>query len=79
MSSLWYSELLGSLGEPEVCKKFGCGRHLTIEERRYGGLCVEHKKINNVNLYDLEIFKEPGKDIRPPGDTDAGSLLLRAS
>lgn len=33
---------LNSKSEPVVCKKFGCGKLLTLEEQRYGDRCKQH-------------------------------------
>lgn len=43
--------------EPVMCNEFGCGKHLTLEEGRYGNRCVQHlekKKIDIMNLIKLK-------------------------
>lgn len=40
--------------EPEICKHFGCGKHLTPEESRHGDYCMQHlgkKKIDIMNVF----------------------------
>lgn len=32
----------GTENEPAVCKHFGCGKHLSLEESKYGDRCREH-------------------------------------
>lgn len=31
--------------EPEVCKRFGCGKRLSAAEKLYGNYCQAHSKI----------------------------------
>lgn len=28
--------------DPFICKEFGCGKHLSLEESRYGNKCIGH-------------------------------------
>ena len=39
------AELLLEEGEPEVCKKFGCGRTLSIRESLFGKYCIHHQQV----------------------------------
>jgi hypothetical protein len=32
---------------PHVCKFFGCGKHLSIDEQLYGEFCINHQKKEN--------------------------------
>lgn len=46
-------------GEPQVCKWFGCGRRLTVQEALYGNSCIEHSG-NNYQLtekYSKKVVK----------------------
>lgn len=39
-----FAEINLYLSEPDICKHFGCGKMLTLEEKRFGDLCVHHKE-----------------------------------
>lgn len=32
-----------------VCSKFGCGKHLTLQEQRFGTVCINHSRRNILN------------------------------
>lgn len=38
-------------GEPEVCKAFGCGNHLTLQERLHGKYCIHHQWLNDKSAW----------------------------
>ena len=33
--------------EPDVCKMFGCGKHLSDQEKLFGNYCINHKPISH--------------------------------
>lgn len=35
--------------EPQVCKTFSCKNHLSIEERRFGDICVHCQEKNSLD------------------------------
>jgi hypothetical protein len=37
--------------EPEVCKAFGCGNHLTLQEGLHGDYCIHHQSVNGKWLW----------------------------
>lgn len=58
---LWLPDLEMNIvqmkGEPEICKSFGCGKHLTLEEIRFGDKCREHsikKETDILNVIKLK-------------------------
>jgi len=42
--------------EPAVCKKFGCGKHLTPEENLYSQYCIACQKLNNKQVHIIQKF-----------------------
>lgn len=41
--------IINEKAEPFVCKYFGCGRHLSLQERLYGDYCSAHNGKDNWN------------------------------
>lgn len=46
----FFGELSDESHEPAICKTFGCGKHLTLEERRCGDRCLDHLGIKKVDV-----------------------------
>ncbi len=36
--------------EPAVCSVFGCKNHLSLEERRFGNICIHHQKQKKIDV-----------------------------
>lgn len=34
-------------GSEKICKRFGCGKHLTLRESLFGDLCIKCQQKNN--------------------------------
>lgn len=53
--------------EPCVCKKFGCGKVLTINERRLSGRCINHqsKEEGITESFMKEYFEKLDELIKP--------------
>ncbi len=53
--------------EPAVCKKFGCGKHLTPEENLYSQYCIACQKLNNKQVLIIHKFicKCPKGKLKP--------------
>lgn len=39
-----FNILMSEDHEPHICRHFGCGRILTMEEKLYGDQCIKHSK-----------------------------------
>ena len=42
---------------PAVCKKFSCGRHLTLREQLAGNICIHCAEVKNVDVMKVLKFK----------------------
>lgn len=38
------------IDEPQVCSHFGCSKHLSLEELRFGSKCVHHQKVPKIDV-----------------------------
>lgn len=43
--------------EPEVCKSFGCGKILSLEESRCGGRCRKHSIVEKMDIVNVIKFR----------------------
>lgn len=44
--------------EPSVCSVFGCNKYLSLEERRFGNICIHHQKKKKL---DITLFVSQSK------------------
>lgn len=44
-------------GEPEICRHFGYGKSLTMEESRFGNTCADHNKKERIDTTMVLKFK----------------------
>lgn len=43
--------------EPEVCKVFGCGKQLSLQESRCGDRCREHSIVDKMDIVNVIKFR----------------------
>lgn len=71
-ASYWVSNY-NAAHDPECCKHFGCGRHLTLQERLYGSYCVHHISKNLTDeakyIQKMEEYKSRIQDAGTDAET----------
>jgi hypothetical protein len=45
-----FRQLVEPSHQPDICRHFGCGKILTLEERLCGNRCKDHQKVSEIDV-----------------------------